>query len=169
MSQRTRARTTGAATRKQPETSQPAPDSGIAATGLSADDLARTLRAVAAELERDPHLATRIADSLKADAPAVPVPAEFKPDVVRAPSARTFRPTLVTGASPSLGPGVPDPFALHEILGEVGLRETLADLRLGTLRAILREHRIDPAGKLSRLNDAGKLRDAICAAVLGRA
>ena len=169
MSQRTRARTTGAATRKPPEPSQTTADSGIAAIGLSADDLARTLRAVAAELERDPHLATRIADSLKSAAPPVPLAADVKPEVVRTPTTRTFRPTLVTGTSPSLGPGVPDPFALRESLGESGLRETLADLRLGTLRAIVREHRLDPAGKLSRLNDAGKLRDAICAAVLGRA
>ncbi|HKT40443.1 MAG TPA: hypothetical protein VJR48_18875, partial [Ktedonobacterales bacterium] len=55
-------------------------------------------------------------------------------------------------------PGVPDPFALRERLGEPGLREALDSLRLGSLRAILREHHLDPSGSLSKLNDAEKLR-----------
>jgi hypothetical protein len=60
-----------------------------------------------------------------------------------------------------LGPGVPDPFALRERLGEDGLREALADLRLGTLRAIVREHRLDPEGTLAGQNDDAKFRALI--------
>jgi hypothetical protein len=58
---------------------------------------------------------------------------------------------------------VPNPFALRERLGEAGLRAALDDLRLGTLRAIVREHQLDPTGKLKGMNDAGKLRALILA------
>jgi hypothetical protein len=59
---------------------------------------------------------------------------------------------------------VPDPFALRKKLGEAGLRDALASLRMGSLRAIVRQHGLDPDGQLSKQNDAAKLRAHILAA-----
>jgi hypothetical protein len=140
---------------------------------LAPETLARTLRAVAAELERDPALARRVADAIAdagRDAPvsaraAEPGFAEPEPPMKKGGVNQSFRPRLVTGASPELGSGVPDPFALAKRKGEPALRAALDELRLGTLRAIVREHKLDPGGKLARLNDAQKLREAILAAV----
>lgn len=198
MSQPTRARTIGGATRKpRRESSPPAP----LPAGRGEDEeavhpvaeqqmpvvspfvpeaLARTLRAVAAELERDPALAQRVADAVSTAATAPPassteeqadgertsVPAPASDDASAAEPKpprvnRGFRPKLVTGASPDLGTGIPDPFALYARLGAEGLHAALAELRLGTLRAIAREHGLDPKGTLARQNDAEKLRAAI--------
>ena len=138
---------------------------------LSPEELARALRAMAAEIERDPALARRVAGAMRAPTDAPPLDAapavaaaETADDPPTAPArrgSRAFRPRLVTGAAPALGPGVPDPFALREQLGEDGLREVLADLRLGTLRAIVREHHLDPAGTLTGQNDDAKFRALI--------
>ena len=139
---------------------------------LSPDELARALRAMAAELERDPALARRVAGAMRMPATATPpsdgVSSATADDAVddtpAAPvkrGSRTFKPRLVTGAAATLGPGVPDPFALREQLGEDGLRAVLADLRLGTLRAIVREHHLDPKGALSGQNDDAKFRALI--------
>ncbi len=231
MSQRTRARTTGAAAKPtnhaepadggmtdamsdgQPQAAAPAtsrhgkraaaPAPPTAATQqaglpLQPDALARALRAVATELERDPALAQRVAHAIN-EAPATPAPSveppaqatpanEPRTQAVRQPRAsakaqrstlrepatepaaepatepapptigRSFHPTIVTGVAEALGPGVPDPFALRQKLGEEGLREAMATLRLGSLRAIIRQHGLDPSGNLSKLNDAEKLR-----------
>ncbi|MGH2516828.1 MAG: hypothetical protein ACRDHP_14335, partial [Ktedonobacterales bacterium] len=155
------------------------------------ETLARTLRAVAAELDRDPALARRVADAVAADA-ATPAPTPSDEDsssplpagrgaggedpraggedpraggeVPTSRLNRSFRPRLVTGASPDLGSGIPNPFVLRETLGADGLRAALDELRLGTLRAIVREHGLDPKGTLSRQNDAEKLRAAILTA-----
>ena len=211
MSQRTRGRTTGAATHNQPE---PGAAAGLlparrrktrpAAVGalsplpahgegggrgsstaadaghpLDPEAIARTLRAVADALERDPALARRVAagagstartEAAPADA-ALPAPAVHRRDPgptdrpaergARKSGSRAFQPRLVVGTPPALGPGIPDPFALRERLGPAGLQATLADLRLGTLRAIVREHRLDPSGRLARQNDAERLRTLI--------
>jgi len=208
---------------------------------MAPEALARTLRAVAAELERDPALARRIAEVLAAPtpdpsptgeaegsagnltpgpsparrgesaptvslvplgrggpsstrgdqgadaptpapprrerstrvAPRPPLPEDGSPlpvgegsEVGAARVNRSFRPRLITGASPELGAGIPDPFALYAEKGEQGLRAALAELRTGSLRAIVREHRLDPAGRLAGNNDADKLRAAIVKAVL---
>ena len=201
MSQRTRARTTGGA--RKPRNASPAttparavPASEAAAAEESAsssveahgegpgerllapETLARTLRAVAAELERDPALARRVAAAVATDAsPTAATSAEasggrpLAPDGTNTPEQaessaalqlnRTFHPKLVTGTSPDLGAGIPDPFALYDKLGAGGLRAVLDELRLGTLRAIVREHDLDPQGVLARHNDAAKLRAAI--------
>lgn len=151
---------------------------------MSAETLARTLRAVAAELERDPALARRVASAVSAttdsgsvdtsggrpDAPVAPAGAGANPAASQAPkrTQRAFTPRLVTGAGPELGTGIPDPFTLGDRLGLDGLRAALDDLRLGTLRAIVREHRLDSTGKLVRQGDAAKLREAILAAVDAR-
>jgi hypothetical protein len=74
----------------------------------------------------------------------------------------------VTGVAPDLGAGVPDPFELRARLGADGLRQALESLRLGSLRAIVREHKLDPGGRLSTLNDAAKLRERIMRAVAKR-
>jgi hypothetical protein len=134
--------------------------------------LARTLRAVAAELERDPALARRVAQAISEPPAETATPGieSDEPEVEASAKKRgvnqSFRPRLVTGASPDLGSGIPDPFALARRKGEAGLRAALEELRLGTLRAIVREHKLDPGGKLSRLHDAEKLREAILAAAL---
>ena len=189
---------------------------------MAPEALARTLRAVAAELERDPALARRIAEALAAPTPDLsptgepegsaenltpgPAPArrgESAPPLSLSPvekggassttsndgnqgTARTplsrrsgggagvgaasvnrsFRPRLITGASPELGAGIPDPFVLYAEKGEQGLRAALAELRMGSLRAIVREHRLDPAGRLAGNNDADKLRTVIVKAVV---
>lgn len=140
---------------------------------LAPETLARTLRAVAAELERDPALARRVAQTITEPAtePAKPPTATEEPETEPTPRKRgvnqSFRPRLVTGTSPELGSGIPDPFALARRKGEAGLRAALEELRLGSLRAIVREHKLDPGGKLARLNEAEKLREAILAAVRG--
>jgi hypothetical protein len=138
---------------------------------LQPEALARALRAVATELDRDPALAQRVAQAIN-DTPAAAAPAAL-PAPSQAAGAnepapptigRSFRPSIVTGVAETLGPGVPDPFALRERLGEAGLLEALASLRLGSLRAIIRQHRLDHTGNLSKLNDAEKLRAHILAA-----
>jgi len=163
---------------------------------MAPEALARTLRAVADELERDPALARRVAAALddrrdSGSAPPSPrgggaggeVPrkngnrgkapiasnADDAPPTTsaRTPKPRPFVPRLITGTSPDLGTGVPDPFALYRRLGAGGLRAALDDLRLGTLRAIVREYTLDPAGRLSGQNDAERLRAAILDAARG--
>lgn len=204
MSQRTRTRTTGDATNRrnkpatQPEPVQapqtasteqldvaaPAGEQTAATERVFAPEtLARTLRAVAAELERDPDLARRVARAVVEPGPGAPdaPPAKQTADTavdaaeqaMEAPArakraGRTFRPRLVTGMSPDLGQGVVDPFALYATRGEDGLHAALDELRLGSLRAILREHQIDPSGKLAQQNDAEKLRAAILKAARKR-
>jgi hypothetical protein len=143
---------------------------------LSPDALARALRAVAAELERDPALARRVTTAmggaLGGERPEGAADGEAATTRDAEPAAtigRTFRPTIVTGVTPELGAGVPDPFALRDRLGVDGLRTALESLRLGSLRAIIREHNLDPNGRLSRQNDAAKLRERIVRAAMKRA
>jgi hypothetical protein len=145
--------------------------SPAASLPLQPEALARALRAVATELDRDPALAQRVAQAINdtpaaAASAALPAPPQAASANEPAPPTigRSFRPSIVTGVAETLGPGVPDPFALRERLGEPGLREALASLRLGSLRAIVRQHKLDPAGGLSKLNDAEKLRAHILAA-----
>lgn len=164
-----------AAPKQHPVTEQ-ADNSSETGEALSPDELARALRAVAAEIERDPALARRVAGAMRQSTDSVPstqIPegvasanteagdADGMPSPPARRSGKAFKPRLVTGAAPALGPGVPDPFALRERLGEDGLREALADLRLGTLRAIVREHHLDPRGSLAGQNDDAKYRALI--------
>ncbi len=147
-------------------------DSSDTGEMLSPEELARALRAMATELERDPALARRVAGAMRAPVVArPPVIADVVPDAMgEEPSqpsrtarraGKAFKPRLVVGAAPELGTGIPDPFALREQSGEDGLRDALADLRLGTLRAIVREHKLDPSGKLAGQNDDAKYRALI--------
>jgi hypothetical protein len=174
LSQRTRARTTADAAPRPSE--QRSVGKGSSAgkqekSALSPQTLARTLRAVADELERDPELARRVSNSLASSTPQVTPDSTASQDETTTntpstPSAPTFRPRLIPGTSPELGPGIPDPFLLLSRRGEKGLRAALEDLRLGTLRAIIREYHLDPQGKLIRQNDAERLRKAIMEAAV---
>ncbi len=127
---------------------------------LSPDEFARALRAIAGELERDPRLARRVTEAMRAEAPA-PVNEPAAPEPPAKKPARPFRPRVIEGARPDLGPGVPDPFALRARLGEAGLAATLDELRIGSLRAIVREYRLDPTGKALKETDAERLRKLI--------
>jgi hypothetical protein len=143
---------------------------------MSPDELARALRAVAAELERDPALARRVASAMAGQGSLASDAHPAEQNVARAGEAnepearigRTFQPSIVTGVSPELGAGVPGPFELRTRLGLDGLRQALESLRLGSLRAIVREHKLDPSGRLSKLNDAAKLRERIIQAAAKR-
>jgi hypothetical protein len=176
LSHRTRARMTADAAPKPSESRSARKRSSAgkekAKSSFSPQSLARTLRAVADELERDPELARRVSNSLAHHSPQdTPETATSKDDEAvintpSTPSASPYRPRLIPGTSPELGPGIPDPFLLLSRWGENGLRAALDDLRLGTLRAIIREHHLDPQGKLIRQNDAVRLRKAIIEAVV---
>ena len=201
MSQRTHARTTGAAPKptkpveldepvtaappakrgRRKAVTDPAPSAAEAVVESTAeqgdapmrpDTLARALRAVATELERDPALARRVAAAVYntplAVQEAAPAASHIEDLAPPATIGQTFRPSIVTGIAPSLGSGVPDPFALRKRLGVDGLRDALESLRLGSLRAIIREHKLDPGGRLSKLNDAEKLRECIVRAAIER-
>jgi hypothetical protein len=178
LSQRTRARTTSDAAPRPSEQKKNKKKSGTGSSAgkqeksaLSPHTLARTLRAVADELERDPELARRVSNSLASTQPGVTPETAVSQDETTTstpstPSAPAFQPRLIPGTSPELGPGIPDPFLLLSKRGEKGLRTVLEDLRLGTLRAIIREYHLDPQGKLIGQNDAGRLRKAIMEAVV---
>jgi hypothetical protein len=168
LSHRIRARTTGEVVAKPPESTSAhakrkkgrAPTTEEAGVNLSPETLARTLRAVADELERDPDLARRISGAVITPATSSTTP-PVAPSERASSVSQTFRPRLVAGASPDLGPGIPDPFLLLTQRGEKGLRAALEELRLGTLRAMIREYGLAPRGKLTEERDAAKLRALI--------
>ncbi|HEY7020548.1 MAG TPA: hypothetical protein VH349_05485 [Ktedonobacterales bacterium] len=129
---------------------------------LTPDEFVRALRAIAGELERDPNLAKRVTEAMRAETPApVNEPAVSGSEPTTKKPARPFRPRVIEGARPDLGPGVPDPFALRARLGETGLAATLDELRIGSLRAIVREYKLDPTGKALTGTDAERLRKLI--------
>lgn len=163
-------------------------------TPVNPEIIARRLRAAAADLKHAAALVEHAAASIGSLSPPAPAPAPARPRARTAlpdssaalesagslahtgrtkpsrsaskPAARVFTPSLVTGISPDLGPGIPDPFALAKRLGPDGLRAALAELRRGTLRAIIREHGIAPAAQVARISDDTRLREMILAAVL---
>jgi hypothetical protein len=136
---------------------------------LSPDEFARALRAIAGELERDPNLAKRVTEAMRAETPAPGnEPAASEPEPVAKKSARPFRPRVIEGARPDLGPGILDPFALRARLGEMRLAAALDELRIGSLRAIVREHHLDPTGKALKETDAERLRKLILRATTPR-
>jgi hypothetical protein len=134
---------------------------------LSPDEFARALRAIAGELERDPNLARRVTEAMRAETSA-PVTEPAEPEPAAKESARPFRPRVIEGARPDLGTGVPDPFALRARLGETGLAAALDELRIGSLRAIVREYTLDPVGKALNGTDAERLRRLILRATASR-
>jgi hypothetical protein len=138
-------------------------------TPLAGEQLARWLRALAAEVERDPVLAARVTDidaapteippdatiPATADIAPQPTPPQESPvDAVPPPTLKHRRrssrygPPTVAGRAAELGTGVPDPFAVLAASGEAELRKLLGTLRAGSLRAIIRAHKLDPDSKL---------------------
>jgi hypothetical protein len=137
--------------------------------GLTPDEFARALRAIAGELERDPQLAKRVTEAMRVETPD-PASASNAPES-ESPgkkSSRTFRPRVIEGARPDLGPGILDPFALRARLGEASLAAALDELRIGSLRAIVREYKLDPIGKALNGTDAERLRRLILRATASR-
>jgi hypothetical protein len=132
----------------------------VESPALTPDEFARALRAIAGELERDPQLARRVTEAMRSET-ADQAPASDDAESPAKKPPRTFRPRVIEGARPELGPGVPDPFALRARLGELGLAAALDELRLGSLRAIVREHHLDPTGKALTGTDAERLRRLI--------
>lgn len=75
-----------------------------------------------------------------------------------------YGPPSVSGRPPELGTGIPDPFAIFARDGAEGLRSALETLRIGSLRAIIRAHNLDPQGKLSASATEKRLITAIVSA-----
>ncbi len=170
------------------------PETDDARSDAPTSRFAQWLRALAREVERDPDLAARVtgevaptaasdtAPVIDATPPARPDPAESPPTAetvappaaeiapVTPPAARHIRrssrygPPLIAGRSAELGAGVPDPFAVRAASGEEGLRAALLTLRVGTLRAIIRAHGLDPEGRLAPHASEKRLIAAIVAA-----
>lgn len=134
---------------------------------LTPDEFARALRAIAGELERDPQLAKRVSEAMRAET-AASEPTAPEPEPMAKTPWRTFRPRVIEGARPDLGPGVLDPFALRARLSETGLAAALDELRIGSLRAIVREYKLDPTGKALKETDAERLRKLILRATASR-
>jgi hypothetical protein len=199
LSQRTRGPMTGAANHKPSEATdlfdatasastsrprRPTQNASVRQVGrptqdfIGAEAIARMLRVMADELERDPALAQRVASATaQADAPDTgsgssdsesagrertrpPAAPECAPKV----GVKPFKARIVTGATPALGPGIPDPFALRARLGRDGLSAALEELRLGTLRAMIREYHLATIGDGPQSNDASRMRLLILAA-----
>jgi hypothetical protein len=114
--------------------SQPA---GEAATTLSA-----WLRALAKRAESDAAFAAQMLDAAResgltsALSDAAPLPAAPRP---------ATRSRKSTSATPAPTAPAPDPFAVYRAQGVEGLRAALDALDLPTLRAIVRDRRLDPA------------------------
>ena len=89
--------------------------------------LIETLRAVAAQIEADPALATRLMAG-----PAVKTESGETAQAIPRPAREVVAPPL-------------DPFAVLRQSGEQGLREALVALDLASLKAIARAYRLDPA------------------------
>jgi hypothetical protein len=104
------------------------------------------LRALAARAEADPSFATQMLAALResglAGALTSETPAASAP---RPRGARTPRGAARPAAPTSEAQALPDPFALYRSQGVGGLRAALDALDLASLRAIVRERRLDPA------------------------
>jgi len=133
------------------------------------EQLARWLRALATEVERDPALAARVAGIETApdqvtETATRPMLSDHAQDMPPAPASASesappptlkhrrrssrYGPPTVAGRTAELGTGVPDPFAVLAASGEAGLRQALSTLRAGSLRAIIRTYKLDPQAKL---------------------
>jgi hypothetical protein len=140
------------------------PDPDGASQESAGSRLARWLRALAREVERDPALAARVTEATAPAAPPDPQPPVPSPAARHAHRSSRFGPPTIAGRAPELGTGVPDPFAVRAASGEDGLRRALMTLRAGSLRAIVRVHDLDPHGKLGPHATEQRLIDAIVAA-----
>jgi hypothetical protein len=91
-------------------------------------------------------------------------PGDIAPTLRHTRRSSRYGPPSISGRAAELGTGVPDPFALLATTGEDGLRRALETLRVGSLRAIIRAHGLDPQGKLSAGATEKRLITAIVAA-----
>lgn len=103
------------------------------------------LRALAARAEADPSFATQMLAALRESGLAGALTADTP--TARAPrrGARTPRGAARPAVPASEAQALPDPFALYRSQGAGGLRAALDGLDLASLRAIVRERRLDPA------------------------
>lgn len=104
------------------------------------------LRALAERAEADPAFAAQLLAAAQqsglAEAGQPSAPAPTKKGARGRGSARAA--ATPAGAADEPQP-TPDPFAIYRTQGEAGLRAALDELPLPTLRAIVRERRLDPA------------------------
>ncbi len=112
--------------------SQPA---GEAATTLSA-----WLRALAKRAESDAAFAAQMLDAARESGLAGALGGVTSQPTAPRPSTRSRKSAPAAPATPA-----PDPFAIFRAQGVEGLRAALGALDLSTLRAIVRERRLDPA------------------------
>lgn len=137
---------------------------------LEARGLAAHLRDLAERAECDPALAARLRDALRAsgllDDAALTHPrrtARVSTPSATSTARRGRRQTGVAGDEP------PDPFVLLRERGEAGLRAALDGLDLAALRAIVRDHRLDPARISARWTVRERVIELIVQQVRGRA
>lgn len=112
--------------------SQPA---GEAATTLSA-----WLRALAKRAESDAAFAAQMLDAARESGLTGALGDVTSQPTAPRPSTRSRKSAPAAPATPA-----PDPFAIFRAQGVEGLRAALGALDLSTLRAIVRERRLDPA------------------------
>ncbi|HEY7974583.1 MAG TPA: hypothetical protein VID72_04520 [Ktedonobacterales bacterium] len=113
--------------------------------GEEATTLSAWLRALAKRAESDAAFAAQMLDAAREsglssalDSAAVQQP----PQAAAHPSTRSRK---AAPAPPAPAGAAPDPFAVYRTQGVEGLRAALDALDLPTLRAIVRERRLDPA------------------------
>jgi len=110
--------------------------------------LIEALRAVAAQIDADPTLATRLmAGSATKVEHETPAPARPAREVVAPPL---------------------DPFAVLRQSGEQGLREAVVALDLASLKAIVRAYRLDPARISARWTASERVIELIVEQALAR-
>ena len=114
--------------------SQSAGSAGEAATTLSA-----WLRALAKRAESDAAFAAQMLDAARESGLTGALGDAPQPQPTARPSTRSRK------ATPAPTSPAPDPFAVYRAQGTEGLRAALDALDLPTLRAIVRERRLDPA------------------------
>ncbi|HEX9035539.1 MAG TPA: hypothetical protein VF808_00955 [Ktedonobacterales bacterium] len=114
---------------------------------LTPDIVGRFLRSLAARAERDPHLASVIAASLR-EAGLLAGPLELASGA-RPSAPRRGRATSKAALGEATRAAL-DPFEIWRSEGEEGLRRALAEATLSELRAVVKAHRLDPARVSSR-------------------
>lgn len=118
--------------------SQSAGSAGETTTTLSA-----WLRALAKRAESDAAFAAQMLDAARESGLSDAL-GDVAPQQSTRPATRRRKATPTTTPTSSTAP-VPDPFAVYRAQGVEGLRAALDALDLPTLRAIVRERRLDPA------------------------
>lgn len=129
---------------------QPSEQGADAASNApAAPQVSAWLRALAEHAEADPAFAAQLLAAVRESglAGASDAAASSQQRTPAKPAKKAARPR---GAARATTPSdatqaPPDPFSVYRAQGEAGLRATLDGLDLATLRAIVRERRLDPA------------------------